>query len=82
MLSLTEDQRYFMDILETAGFVWTDQVLPLLWINEPRKELNHAEAMLRRLRYRDFRKGDPVILAVVKYDYERSMIYGRILSKW
>ena len=82
MLSLTEDQRYFMDILETAGFVRTDQVLPLLWINEPWKELNHAEAMLRRLRYRDFRKGDPVILAVVKYDYERSMIYGRILSKW
>ena len=71
-----------MDILETAGFVRTDQVLPLLRINEPRKELNHAEAMLRRLRYRDFRKGDPVILAVVKYDYERSMIYGRILSKW
>lgn len=52
MLSLTEDQRYFMDILETAGFVRTDQVLPLLRINEPRKELNHAEAMLRRLRYR------------------------------
>lgn len=50
-MSLTEDQRYFMDILETAGFVRTDQVLPLLRINEPRKELNHAEAMLRRLRY-------------------------------
>jgi len=31
---------------------------------------------------RDFRKGDTVILAVVKYDYERSLIYGRILSKW
>ncbi|MEY8420650.1 hypothetical protein AALA83_15420 [Oscillospiraceae bacterium 44-5] len=82
MLSLTEDQQYFMDILETAGFVRTDQVLPLLRINEPWKELNHAEAMLRRLRYRDFRKGDPVILAVVKYGYERSMIYGHILSKW
>jgi len=25
---------------------------------------------------------DTVILAVVKYDYERSLIYGRILSKW
>lgn len=71
-----------MDILETAGFVRTDQVLPLLRINEPRKEPSHTEAMLRRLRYRDFRKGDPVILAVVKYDYERSMIYGHILSKW
>ena len=31
---------------------------------------------------RDFRKGDSVILAVVKFDYERSLIYGRILSKW
>lgn len=31
---------------------------------------------------RDFRKGDTVILAVVKYDYDRSLIYGRILSKW
>ena len=51
MLSLTEDQRYFMDILETAGFVRTDQVLPLLRINEPQKEPSHAEAMLRRLRY-------------------------------
>ena len=31
---------------------------------------------------RDFRKGETVILAVVKYDYDRSLIYGRILSKW
>lgn len=31
---------------------------------------------------REFRKGDTVILAVVKYDYECSLIYGRILSKW
>lgn len=31
---------------------------------------------------RDFRKGDTVILVIVKYDYERSLIYGRILSKW
>ena len=31
---------------------------------------------------RDFRKGDTVILAIVKYDFERSLIYGRILSKW
>ena len=31
---------------------------------------------------REFRKGDTVILAVVKYDYERSLIYGRILTKW
>ena len=52
-MNLTEDQRYFMDILETAGFVRTGQVLPLLRINEPRKELNYAEAMLRRLRRRE-----------------------------
>lgn len=50
-MSLTEDQRYFMEVLETAGFVRTDQVLPLLRINEPRKEPNHAVALLRRLRY-------------------------------
>lgn len=31
---------------------------------------------------RDFRKGDTVILVIVKYDFERSLIYGRILSKW
>lgn len=48
---LTEDQRYFMGILETAGFIRAGQVLPLLRINEPQKELKHAEALLRRLRY-------------------------------
>lgn len=31
---------------------------------------------------RDFHKGDTVILVIVKYDFERSLIYGRILSKW
>ncbi|MCM1233106.1 MAG: hypothetical protein NC489_23545 [Ruminococcus flavefaciens] len=31
---------------------------------------------------RDFREGDTVIVVIVKYDYERSLIYGRILSKW
>ena len=31
---------------------------------------------------RDFREGDTVILVIVKYDMERSLIYGRILSKW
>lgn len=31
---------------------------------------------------RDFQKGDTVILVIVKFDYERSLIYGRILSKW
>lgn len=31
---------------------------------------------------RDFREGDTVILVIVKYDVERSLIYGRILSKW
>lgn len=45
-MNLTEDQRYFMDILETAGFVRAGQVLPLPRINEPGKEPNHAEAPL------------------------------------
>lgn len=31
---------------------------------------------------RDFQVGDNVILVIVKYDYERNLIYGRILSKW
>ena len=31
---------------------------------------------------RDFREGDTVILVIVKYDMERNLIYGRILSKW
>lgn len=30
----------------------------------------------------DFRVGDTVILAIKQFDYERSLIYGRILSKW
>ena len=30
----------------------------------------------------DFRIGDGVILAIVKYDFVRQLIYGRILSKW
>lgn len=51
MMNLTGDQQYFMDILRETGFVRADQVLPLLRIYEPRKERNHAEAMLRRLRY-------------------------------
>lgn len=50
-MNLTEDQRYFLSILRETGFIRPDQVLPLLRINEPRKELNHAEALLRRLRY-------------------------------
>ncbi|MCM1233107.1 MAG: hypothetical protein NC489_23550 [Ruminococcus flavefaciens] len=50
-MNLTEDQQYFMSILQTAGFIRPDQVLPLLRINYPRKELPHAEALLRRLRY-------------------------------
>lgn len=40
-----------MSVLRVTGFVRMDQVLPLLRIYEPHKELNHAEAMLRRLRY-------------------------------
>lgn len=31
---------------------------------------------------RDFREGDTVILVIVKYDMERNLTYGRILSKW
>ena len=31
---------------------------------------------------RDFKEGDSVILLSLKYDTERSLIYGRILSKW
>lgn len=50
-MNLTEDQRYFMSILRETGFVRLDQVLPLLRVNEPRKEPGHAGALLRRLRY-------------------------------
>ncbi len=50
-MDLTVDQRYFMSILRESGFIRPDQVLPLLRINEPQKELSHAEALLRRLRY-------------------------------
>lgn len=50
-MNLTEDQRYFLTILRETGFVRPDQVLPLLRINEPGKEADHAGAMLRRLRY-------------------------------
>lgn len=31
---------------------------------------------------RDFKEGDTVILVILKYDMERSLIYGRVLSKW
>ena len=30
----------------------------------------------------DFHVGDTVILAIKKFDYDRNLIYGRILSKW
>lgn len=50
-MNLTEDQRYFLTILRETGFVRPDQVLPLLRINEPGKEPDHAGALLRRLRY-------------------------------
>lgn len=30
----------------------------------------------------DFHVGDTVILAIKQFDYERNLIYGRILSKW
>ena len=67
MLSLTEDQRYFMDILETAGFVRTDQVLPLLRINEPQNYIfllplenpaQHRQISLARSHYFILRQGD------------------------
>lgn len=50
-MNLTEDQRYFMSILQEAGFIRPDQVLPLLRLHEPQKTSAHAEALLRRLRY-------------------------------
>ena len=31
---------------------------------------------------REFQEGDTVILAINKYDYERCLVYGRILAKW
>ena len=37
------------------------------------KEYDRAAGLMR---------SSAVILAVVKYDYERSLIYGRILSEW
>ena len=30
----------------------------------------------------DFHVGDTVILAIKQFDYDRCLIYGRILSKW
>lgn len=50
-MNLTEDQRYFLSILRETGFIRPEQVLPLLRINEPQKEIRHAEALLCRLRY-------------------------------
>ena len=50
-MNLTEDQQYFLSILRETGFIRPDQVLPLLRINEPQKEIIHAKALLRRLRY-------------------------------
>ena len=50
-MNLAEDQQFFMSILRVAGHVRTDQVLPLLQIQEPHKGLGQARAMLRRLRY-------------------------------
>lgn len=31
---------------------------------------------------RDFHTGDSVILTITRFDYDRGLIYGRILSKW
>ena len=33
-------------------------------------------------RDREFHVGDSVIIVITKHNFERSMIYGRILSKW
>ena len=62
-MNLTEDQRYFLSILRETGFIRLDQVLPLLRINEPQKEIIHAGALLRRLRYMGLlaRSGDGCI---------------------
>jgi len=30
----------------------------------------------------EFHVGDSVIIVITKHNFERSMIYGRILSKW
>ena len=46
-MNLTEDQRYFLSILREIGFIRPDQVLPLLRINEPQKEISHAEEIGR-----------------------------------
>ena len=62
-MNLTEDQQYFLSILRETGFIRPDQVLPLLRINEPQKEIIHAGALLRRLRYMGLlaRSGDGCI---------------------
>ena len=62
-MNLTEDQQYFLSILRETGFIRLDQVLPLLRINEPQKEIIHAGALLRRLRYMGLlaRSGDGCI---------------------
>lgn len=62
-MNLAEDQRYFLSILRETGFIRLDQVLPLLRINEPQKEIIHAGALLRRLRYMGLlaRSGDGCI---------------------
>ena len=31
---------------------------------------------------RDFHEGDTVILVITQFDYDRCLIYGRILAKW
>lgn len=70
-MNLTEDQRYFLSILRETGFIRLDQVLPLLRINEPQKEISHAGAMLCRLRYMGLlaRSGDGCIcLPVIASD--------------
>lgn len=30
----------------------------------------------------DFREGDSVIIAILRYDYDKRQVYGRILTKW
>ena len=62
-MNLTEDQRYFLSILREIGFIRPAEGVSLLGVAEPQKEISHAEALLRRLRYMGLlaRSGDGFI---------------------
>ena len=48
---LTEDQKFFLTILQETSCVRADHVLPLLHLQFPDKTQYQADAMLRTLRY-------------------------------